>query len=46
MKKKSRKNMESQFETRGFDAQVYHNYDLEMKLVQNINKEKPVYSLE
>ena len=46
MKKKSRKNADGQFETRGFDAQVYHNYDLEMKLVQNINKEKPVYSLD
>lgn len=46
MKKKTRKNAEAQFETRGFDAQVYHNYDLEMKLVQNINKKKPVYSLD
>lgn len=46
MKKKSKKTRHDQFESRGFDAQVYHNYDLEMKLVQNINKEKPVYSLE
>lgn len=46
MKKKMKKIVPNYFETRGYDAQVYQNYDLERKLVQNINKETPQYSLE
>ncbi len=46
MKKKSKKIVANYFESRGYDSQVYQNYDLEMRLVQNINKEKPLYSLE
>ncbi|HEX3008379.1 MAG TPA: hypothetical protein VHO90_12280 [Bacteroidales bacterium] len=46
MKKKSKKIVPNYSETRGYDAQVYQNYDLEMRIVQNMNKEKPLYSLE
>lgn len=46
MKKKSKKIVQNYFDSRGYDSQVYQNYDLEMRLVQNINKEKPLYSLD
>ncbi len=46
MKTKIKKITPNSFESRGFDSQVYQNYDLEMRLVQNINKEKPLYSLD
>lgn len=45
MKKKGKKSDET-FVVRELNAHVYHTYDLEMKLVQNINKETPLYSLE
>lgn len=46
MKKKSKKVIPNYFDTRGYDSQVYQNYDLEMRIVQNFNKENPSYSLE
>jgi hypothetical protein len=33
-------------EHRGNDSEVAYNFRLEMKLVKNINKDNPIYSLE
>jgi len=45
MKKKIKKSDQSFKEVR-FNSSIYQNYDLEMRLVQNINKDKPQYSLD
>lgn len=45
MKKKIKKS-EQNFEDIRFNSRIYQNYDLEIRLVQNINKDKPQFSLD
>jgi hypothetical protein len=46
MRRKDVKNVYQEVDHRGSMSEVIRNFQLEMRLVDNINKENPVYSLE
>lgn len=46
MRRKEMKNAYQEVDHRGSIGEVIRNFQLEMKLVDNINKENPVYSLD